>query len=66
MENRLKHHRRVWVVVAVTFLALLVSAGLRSAPGVLMVPLQVDFGWERGTISLAAAIMGWWVRSPRH
>ncbi|MCW1986030.1 UNVERIFIED_ORG: MFS family permease [Sphingomonas sp. R1F5B] len=46
----------VILIVAATFLALLVSAGLRAAPGVLMVPLQVNFGWDRATISFAAAI----------
>jgi len=56
MIVKLKHHAaHAWVVVAVTFLALLVSAGLRSAPGVLMMPLQLGFGWDRSTISLAAA-----------
>jgi predicted MFS family arabinose efflux permease len=45
-----------WVVVAVTFLALLVSAGLRATPGVLMVPLEVNFGWSRTTISTAAGV----------
>ena len=45
-----------WVVVAVTFIALLSAAGLRATPGVLMVPLEVNFGWSRTTISLAAAI----------
>jgi MFS family permease len=45
-----------YVVVAVTFLALLVSAGLRSAPGVMMVPLELHFGWDRATISFSAAI----------
>ncbi|NKJ43092.1 MFS transporter [Novosphingobium sp. SG720] len=44
------------LVVAATFLALLVSAGLRATPGVLMVPLQAHFGWDRATISLSAAI----------
>ncbi|MEZ0244928.1 MAG: MFS transporter [Sphingomonas sp.] len=44
------------VVVAVTFLALLVAAGLRSAPGVMMVPLELHFGWDRATISASAAI----------
>jgi MFS family permease len=44
------------LVVAVTFLALLFSAGLRSAPGVLMTPLELAFGWDRATISLAAAV----------
>lgn len=44
------------IVVGVTFLALLVSAGLRSAPGVMMLPLEQHFGWDRATISAAAAI----------
>jgi len=44
-----------YLVVGVTFLALLGAAGLRSAPGVLMVPLEAHFGWDRATISLAAA-----------
>lgn len=44
------------VVVAVTFLALLVSAGLRSAPGVMMLPLELHFGWDRATISFSAAL----------
>lgn len=38
------------------FLALLVAAGLRGTPGVLMLPLERAFGWSRGQISAAAAI----------
>ncbi|HTI01115.1 MAG TPA: MFS transporter [Acidisoma sp.] len=49
-------HRYVFVVVAVVFLCLLVSAGVRGAPGVLLLPWQADFGWSRAIISLAAAI----------
>lgn len=45
-----------FLVVAVTFLALLFSAGLRSAPGVMMKPLELYFGWDRATISFGAAI----------
>jgi sugar phosphate permease len=45
-----------FVVAGVTFLALLAAAGLRAAPGVLILPLEKSFGWDRGTISLAAAI----------
>ncbi|GBQ20828.1 sugar phosphate permease [Gluconacetobacter sacchari DSM 12717] len=44
------------LIVTVTFFALLVSAGLRATPGVLMMPLQLNFGWDRSTISFAAAI----------
>ena len=46
----------IFLVVAITFLALLVSAGLRATPGVLMVPLQLNFGWDRSTISFSAAM----------
>ncbi|SAI74516.1 membrane transport protein [Bordetella ansorpii] len=48
--------RYAFVVVAVIFFALLVSAGLRSTPSVLLVPLEESFGWSRSSISLAAAI----------
>ncbi|WP_380872642.1 MFS transporter [Sphingomonas sp. DBB INV C78] len=44
-----------WIVVGVTFLSLLAAAGLRSAPGVMMTPLQSAFGWDRATVSAAAA-----------
>jgi predicted MFS family arabinose efflux permease len=46
----------VVLVVALIFLALLVSAGLRATPGVLIRPLESAFGWPRSQISLAAAI----------
>ncbi|WP_333489980.1 hypothetical protein [Acidocella sp. MX-AZ03] len=46
----------IFAVVAVTFLSLLVSAGVRATPGVLLLPLQLQFGWDRATISLGAAI----------
>ncbi|MCQ2009618.1 MFS transporter [Sporolactobacillus sp. STSJ-5] len=45
-----------WVVVLVTFLTLLVSAGVRSMPGVLIVPFQDEFGWSRGSISSVISI----------
>ncbi len=45
-----------FVASAVVFIALLVAAGLRSTPGVLMVPLEHAFGWGRDQISLSAAI----------
>jgi len=44
------------VVVAVTFLSLLMAAGLRAAPSVLILPLQTSFGWDRTTVSTAAAV----------
>ena len=35
---------------------LLVSAGVRAAPGALLTPLQDSFGWSRGSISLVVAV----------
>ena len=45
-----------WVIAAVTFLVLLVSAGIRATAGVLIVPLEQEFGWSRAIISLSIAI----------
>lgn len=45
-----------WVMFIVTFVVLLGASGFRSAPGVLIVPLQDAFGWDRATISLAVSI----------
>lgn len=45
-----------WIAFGVTFLTLAASAGYRSAPSVLIVPLQDAFGWSRSTISLAVSI----------
>jgi MFS family permease len=45
-----------WIAVAVTFVTLMATAGFRSAPSVLIVPLEDAFGWSRSDISLAVAI----------
>ncbi len=45
-----------WVVVGVTFLTMLVIAGAMGAPGVLIVPLEREFGWANAQISAALAI----------
>src|SRR5262245_32180147 len=45
-----------WIVAAVTFLVWLITAGIRATPGVLMVPLETEFGWSRTVISAAVAI----------
>jgi predicted MFS family arabinose efflux permease len=44
------------VVAALTFLVLIVVAGVRSASGVLFVPLENEMGWSAATISAAVAI----------
>jgi sugar phosphate permease len=53
-ERRGVHY--AWVVAATTFVTLLAAAGFRAAPGVLIEPLEQDFGWSRGTISAAISV----------
>jgi MFS family permease len=45
-----------WVVAATTFLTMLVTAGAVGTPGVLIGPLQEEFGWSTSEISSAFAI----------
>ena len=45
-----------WIIVAVTFVAVIVTAGVRATPGVLIVPLEQEFHWSRATISFALGI----------
>ncbi len=45
-----------WYVVAATILLLLVAAGVRSVPGIMLVPIMQDTGWERSAISLAISL----------
>jgi sugar phosphate permease len=45
-----------WIIVGVTFVLILVTAGVRAAPGVLIVPLENEFHWSRATISLAVGV----------
>src|SRR5262249_7192808 len=45
-----------WFIVATTSLMALVTAGGRNAFGVFVIPMSEEFGWNRSTISLVAAI----------
>jgi sugar phosphate permease len=45
-----------WVVFGVTFLVLMTSAAIRATMGVLMVPLEREFGWSRATLSVAVSM----------
>lgn len=45
-----------WLIAAVTFLILTTTAGVRSTPSVLIVPLERAFGWDRATISVAISV----------
>lgn len=44
------------LVATVAFVALLGAAGFRAAPSVLMIPLQDEFGWSRGLLSVAVGV----------
>jgi sugar phosphate permease len=59
MQARMHRFSKIhygWIVVGVTCTVLLTSAGIRSTPGILMVPLEQEFHWSRATIALAVSI----------
>ncbi len=39
-----------WVVLAVTFLVMLMAAGFRATPGVFLKPYEDEFGWSPGLV----------------
>jgi len=45
-----------WIVAAVTFLTLLVAAGGRAAPSVLLIPLGNEFQWSRAKVSAIISV----------
>ena len=45
-----------WVVAGATFLVMLATAGAMGAPGVIMLPLEKEFGWSAADISSALAL----------
>jgi len=45
-----------FIVAGAGFAALLLAAGFRATPGVLLVPLHHEFGWSRGDISGAVSV----------
>src|SRR5271156_1438239 len=45
-----------WAVVAVAFLTMLATAAAMGMPGVLLLPLKGEFGWDLGAISGALAL----------
>jgi sugar phosphate permease len=53
-----KNHRLhyAWIIVAVTFVVVVVTAGVRATPSVLIVPLEGEFHWSRATISFAVGV----------
>lgn len=55
MKSNQKIHP-AWFAFGITFLTLIATAGYRSAPSVLIIPLEQSFGWSRDSISLAISI----------
>jgi len=45
-----------WVIVAVTAIVVLVTAGVRSAPGAFLLSMTEEPGWSTASVSFAAAI----------
>lgn len=45
-----------WIAAGITWFTLVASAGYRSAPSVLIVPLEDAFGWSRSQIALAISV----------
>jgi MFS family permease len=45
-----------WIVAAVSLVAIIGAAGFRATPGVLIDPLQQEYGWTRATISFAVSV----------
>jgi cyanate permease len=55
----MKDHQKLhyaWVIAGVTFVVLLLGAGIRATPSVLIVPIEKEFGWSAATVSVAIAI----------
>lgn len=53
--NKLNFHYS-WVIMLITFFTLLISSGIRSTSGLLIIPFEQYFGWNRAFISFALAI----------
>lgn len=51
-----RHVHYGWAVVLATFLVMLTAAAAMGAPGVLIQPLQAEFGWSTEQISMAMAV----------
>lgn len=53
MKRRLHY---AFVVAATSFVVLLVAAGVRATPSILIVPLEREFGWSRAVLSSAVSV----------
>jgi len=56
MQKTQRRFHPAWMAAIVTFFTLVATAGFRSAPSVLIIPLEDAFGWGRDQISLAISV----------
>src|SRR6185503_10727471 len=56
MPMQVRRFHYAWVIVAVTLVTLMAAQAVRAAPGVIIVPLEQEFGWDRAAISLAVGV----------
>ena len=56
MASVLTRMHRAWWIVAITFLTLVSAAAFRSTTGVMLLPLENEFGWSRSLTSGAVAL----------
>jgi sugar phosphate permease len=47
---------RAWFVAGATLLATVGAAGFRATPGVMITPLQQEFGWDKADITAAVSV----------
>ncbi|MER1998151.1 MAG: MFS transporter [Lysinibacillus sp.] len=45
-----------WIILLVTFVAIITAGIIRSSAGVFIIPFEEQFGWNRSSISLAFAV----------
>jgi sugar phosphate permease len=55
-QTRSSRVHYAWVIACVTFVVMLITAGVRATPGLFMVPLETEFGWSRAHISASVAV----------
>jgi len=53
--RRVRVHR-AWIVAGITFLTLVVAAIARSSTGILLEPVEAEFGWSRAVTSSAVSL----------
>jgi MFS family permease len=54
--SRTRRIHPAWWVAGTAFIAIIGAAGFRATPGVLITPLQDEYGWSRTTISAAVSV----------